>query len=324
LTYHELQKLEYITGKGGNTQAKVQSLVDMGNSLLLKSGIIHHKEGKVWLEEFNLTEEHGASYKMVSGDKIQRSVLTATGYTYKRNSFEALKGLLSNDTAYCPFMFRDGIRGNDYVEGGATFIVLDVDTTDETADEMHDNLDGIMHHIARTSDSSNPYKYRILLASDVEINVSQREWKPLIKLVSESIGVKTADLLPMSQIYYGYKGREVLSCLDGEKLNVSDMIKNIPAITQSSEPLAPLSQRERTAMIGDAFNTFQYAYNASVGTGSISLYRAYKHMADLGFTYEEVMHVINDIVFEYWETPMDSDRFEKTIHTQIKRHYGVV
>lgn len=318
MSYHDLRKAEYISSKNSKPETAVDALVSMANSSLGSKGIVRHEDGMVWLEELKeIAQTHGASYLVTPHNKEERQYVTASGYQYRKDSFANLSRLMTNDVAYSPFRFRDGIRGSDYVEGSATFIVLDIDDSDESYNEIHDILDGIEHHVCMTSDETNPYKFRIILASDVEIDISAREWKALIEKVSSYIGVKS-DILPKSQIFYGFSGRTALSCIDGEKLPISDMLKTIDVRV---EPVKALTSNEKSKVVKDSFNVFNYAYEAPEGQGSIAMFRAFKHAVDLGFTEDETTELLNDIN-SYWEYPMPEDRFEKTIITQIKRHFN--
>ena len=76
------------------------------------------------------------------------------------------------------FIWLSGIRGKDYIIGGADFIVLDIDDTHIKDTECSDQLADYNHIIARGSDANNPYKYRVLLPLDVTITIENEKWKP--------------------------------------------------------------------------------------------------------------------------------------------------
>ena len=108
------------------------------------------------------------------GDKATRAKQCATGYQYKEVGFNKLSTLLNNDTAFSMFEFKDGIRCDENIIGGSSWLIFDVDTSDITDEECHDMLAEYNHHIARTSNSQNPFKFRLIVELDKYIEIDRK------------------------------------------------------------------------------------------------------------------------------------------------------
>lgn len=318
LTYHELQKLEWIK-PSGKPETQVNQLVELGNSKLGTKGILHHQESKVWLEEFIKVEEsgHGASYVKAEGSKEERATKVRDGYVYKRNEFEKLGNLLSNDLAYCAFEFKDGVRSNENIISGATFIVLDIDESDMPYTEVHDMYQDYKHLIAKTSQEDNPFKFRMIMELDVEVKLESRLWKSFMEKVAEYLGLKI-DLLAQSQIYYGFKGRKVLSQLEGEPLPASELMKDLDT---KVEEVVKLTGKARLKAFEDKFNVFSYAYEAEGTTRAVYLFRVFKQAVELGFSKEQVLETIEDIS-DYHGTDLEFIYKRTGLKRQIERAFN--
>ena len=316
ISIHGLRKRELITAKG-NPNNQVEALLRLGNSSLGKEGMLKFDEDLITLELFKEIN-HGASYKMVSGTKEERSYKVHDNFIYKKSDFSNLSKLLCNDTSYVAFEFTDGKRSNDSICSGATFAILDVDDSDITWTEAHDMLQDYTHHVAMTSDDTNPYKFRVMIELDIEVNIDARLWKLFMGRVGKHLGLEL-DLLAQSQQYYGFKGREVLSTLDGEALPASEFVKNLDVVTA---PIKRLTQANLSKVLDDAFDTFSYAYEVSGNTGASSMYRAFKHAKDLGASQEQVIHLLKDIC-EYRDTDFDEIMKRTGMLNQIERSYLV-
>ena len=315
VSVHELKKRGIINGTG-KAETKIQSLIELGNSKLGRDGMLKYNEGFVELEIFK-EAEHGASYKIVSGTKEERSWQCKDGYEYKKSSFDRLANLLKNDTSYCAFEYNNGIRSNDNVCSGATFVVLDIDDSDIEYTEAHDLLGDYTHHIAKTSDDSNPYKFRVLIELDIEVNLDSRLWKNFMAKVGEHLGLEL-DLLPKSQMYFGFKGREVLSCIS-EPLPASEIIKTIDVVPKE---VKRLTKNKVIEAYEDRFDIFKYAYESGGNTAAASMFRAFKHGRDLGMEKEQVVDLLKDIC-DYRGTDFEYIMKRTGMMNQINRDYRI-
>jgi hypothetical protein len=311
LTAHKLSKLGYIDSVRG-VGTKLKDLADMANDI--SEGIYSADGTKITYEKLLNRDVVGASYMKCTGDKDARAKACASGYGYKEVGFPKLGTLLTKDTAFCPFEFEDGKRGNDHIIGGTKWVCLDVDESDVTDEEAHSMLEDFNHHIARTSNKDNPFKFRVLLELDKYVTIDNAKWKKFVASVSKYVGI-TADLLPPSQIYFGYKDRTLLSNLVGDPIEVKEHI--LFANREDAKKPKP-TQRERGEMLDSPMSTFAYGYDAESGGRSLVLIRAAKHAKDLGASVQQILNLVEDIN-NYWVEPLEEKRFERTIRQQIRR-----
>ena len=313
LSAHKLSKMEYIE----NTRAlgtKLNELVDMANTI--SQGVYSVENTNIKYEKLISTQLLGASYMQVKGSKEERAKQCSEGFQYKEVDFDYLSKLLNNDLAYCPFEFQDGKRSNENIVNGCSWICLDVDDSDITDGEAHNMLEDFRHHICRTSNSENPFKFRVIIELDKYIDIEQKLWKKFVGSICDYLGIE-ADLLPQSQIYFGYKGRKVLSNTAGEPLEVKEHLIYTNAQVEKEKPLSIPKQRE---MLEDEMGTFWYAFEMSKGGRSLALIRAARHAKDLNATEYQVVNLMWTIN-NYWVHSLDEEEVERTVISQISRWY---
>lgn len=317
-TVHELKKLGYITSNSNLTQ-KLKELCTYAGSYDT-SGIYTHNEKGIKFELIVKTDECGISYLSVSGTKDYRASHSARGFQHTYVSFARLGKMLEQDFSYSPFKFKDGVRSKENIEGGTKWIALDIDKAIYTDEEMHEILADFNHHIVRTSDSTNAYKYRILLELDAIVDLDDMVFREFIRSICNYLDL-TADLVPKSQIFFSYAGRKILSVTDKNTLETRQHIIN--ATSETTEQIIPalpsnLNDEQKQTLINDPLGTFYYAYTAKNGEGSICLIKAAKHARDLGMTKEQIIELMHDIN-NYWVVPLDPTRFQNTIINQIEK-----
>lgn len=312
---HMLKKLGYIQGTGA-IGPKVKELIKLVSSYD-ESGIYTDMDNGIQFEKIIKTNACGISYLEVSGTKEERAYKCAEGYTYVEVSFEDLGNMLKGDYAYSPFEFKDGIKGKDNIISGAKWICLDIDKSNITDEEAHQLLNNFNHHIVRTSNEDNAFKFRILLELDSYVNVENIMWKAFIKSITDFISI-TADPLPKSQAFFSYAGRNVLSVTNANTIEVRDhLLLAHDSVENKVEP-AKLPKAQQQALLNDPLTTFSYAFEAQPGGRSLSLIRAAKHAKDLGLSNEGIMQLITDIN-DYWDIPMDTEEIDRTIFSQVRR-----
>ena len=204
--------------------------------------------------------------------------------------------------------------------GGCKWIVLDVDDSAITDQEAHFLLMDINHHIARTSDADNEFKFRVLIELSSVLDIPDMQWMHFIRLVSESLAINS-DKIAKSSIYFAYKNREVLSVTDAEPLDPKTYIMQSADILATKELTAPkaLTTAQQKAQLSDPLTTFEFAFNAEHGKGSISMIGAAKKaFNNLGASRDETIQLMHDIN-NYWDYPLDEQRLENTILSQIRR-----
>lgn len=316
ISLHDLKKLSYISGSGA-TKSKVEDLVIMANSYDATGSYTATDTG-IDYKEIVKTDIVGVSYILFSADKKDEEFKAyaadkcARGYEFYETEFAELSLLLSENAVYSPFVFKDGIRHKDNVTGGAKFLVLDIDKSFLTKGEAHVLLNEYNHHVTVTSDPENEYKFRVLLEFDSVVEVDDATWKALVSVVGQELGF-VVDLLPKSQIFFSFAGREVLSQLRGETLDSKSLIEKAKAIIKDKpKPVSALPPKAKEQRLEDPRETFGFAFTAEQGERSVKLYRALAYAIDLGADeayLEHLAHEIND----YWITPMDNTRLENTL-----------
>jgi len=315
VSLHLLRKLGYIPTQGSPTN-RMKELVALATSYD-KAGIYKAKEESITFDAINFSDLSGVSYVQVSGSKETRAKQCESGYTFEEVEFADLAGILEGNYAYCPFKFKDGKRSKAAIESGCKWICLDIDDSNITDEECHFILQDINHHIARTSDPNNEFKFRILLELDAIVDIPDIQWKHFIRSICTYLNIK-ADILPKSQIYFSYEGRNIFSVTDALPLESKDhiMMATSSETRKESEPKR-LTAPQKSAMLDDPLETFNYAFECTAN-GSVNLIRAAYHAKDLGATKEEVLELMRDIN-DFWVYPLEERRFQNTILTQIDR-----
>jgi hypothetical protein len=296
---------------------------------------------------------HGISFKKTSTQLLQKAIKDKAskdyisklksalsyeavwGFSYATLSFDVIGKVLGDDYAFTPFRYKTteegavydkekhplatgGIRGRYNVFSSITWVCLDIDSTTIADNEMHKILSNTNHHIARTSNPDNKFKYRILLElSAPALLKSDLHWKEFVKALSASIGVK-ADMLGRSQLFYGYLGRKVYSTIDKGKIDPSAYLKMADIeVARIEEKLAEAyPKRVADKMLQTPYSTFDFAYEAQNGEGTNKLLAAIHKAKELGASKDYVLELVTSIN-NFWDKPMPADRLRSTVMTAI-------
>ncbi|RLB06857.1 MAG: hypothetical protein DRG27_07020, partial [Deltaproteobacteria bacterium] len=285
-------------------------------------GIVKYENDVMSYKPFEKVGGHGASYVEVQGSKAERALQCHSGFVYKETTFNKLKAIMENDTAYTPFKFADGRRKNDNIISGATWVALDVDDSDITITEMHDMLDGINHHIATTSNAENPYKFRIILEFNNVVDLPVREWKVMGELLGAELGIKIDPAtFTKSQIMFGYKGSIVYSEIHGEPYDITSVVKTVSSkISESFNKKVQPTITQKRNMLDNPLQTFAYAFKDNVSARSLTLFRVWNHIFDLGGSSADAKNIMSDLNYSFWSNPISDERFEAYVK-QMERKY---
>lgn len=313
ISLHNLRKLGFIS-TAGKVQDRMKELINLASSYDSK-GIYTITDDGINYECQILTDTIGVSYLEVAGTKDQRARQCANGFEYTTCTFEDLSDMLSQDLAYSPFEFEGGIRGKDNITSGCKWVVLDIDESNITDEECHFMLSHINHHIARTSDGDNPFKFRVLIELDAMVDIDNQHWKAFIQSITTDLAL-IADPLGKAQIFFSYADRPILSVTDGAPLATKDHI--IASNQTEVASVKTLKPTERATALKNPHSTFEYAFEASSGSRSVSLIRAAYHAKDLGAEKEQIIALVHQIN-NYWLDPLDEDEIKRTIVSQISR-----
>ena len=326
ISAHELKKADFIHSV---TKQSLQALTTLASGYD-SFGIytLLENDSKILYEPIIKTDILQISYKEIDTTLLAKAVATKdkdaarvakgqiattvhNGFEFAEITFVDLGELLVGDYAYSPFQFAHGVRGKENILGGAKWLVLDVDSSVLTAEEVHFLLSDINHHISLSADPSNHYKFRVLLELDTVVTLSATAWKLFYLSVAEELGI-SVDPVPQSQIFYsyGYGTREVLSVTTETPVETREHI--IKAKEREQQKLANkpvLSNAQTKLLLKDPETTFAYAFHASNGTASRNIYRMMQHAKELGATYEQTQQLIHE-VNQYYDVPFTSHRLE--------------
>ena len=334
ITLHDLRKMGYIP-KTGNAEAKMKELVKLAASYdpeaiyaVTDDGIDY--EGIIPTDDINLSFKPVNNSKLISliaqgadkahiSDEKQSIARTAVyGYESGPAEFADLGPMLQRDLAYSPFEFIDGTRSKANLIPRTKWIVFDIDDSSISDEEVHFLLSDINHHVARTSDPSNAYKFRLLIELDATVELNAIEWKAFYSSVASELALNV-DQLPQSQIFYAYSSTpEVLSVTDCSPFRIRDHIMTAKEQAIKAPSPTKLSTPQKKAQLQDPLETFAYCFNAPSGTGSRAMIRMIYHAKDLEATKIEIVELLNDVQL-FWDYPMEDHRFNHTILGSIDR-----
>lgn len=333
ISLHILIKLGYIS-KTGNSTTKMIELVKLASSYD-PTGIYSVQESKIFYELIEKTDVIGASHLAIDNSGIQQAIRdhrpksiiqeekskvaasALQGYVYDEAVFASLGNLLTTDLAFTPFQLIDGKRGKENTHGKIKWVCLDVDDSKITDEEAHIILSSLNHHIARTSDVDNPFKFRIILELDAAVEVPDKIWKYFLESLQDYLSINI-DPISRSHIIFGYVGRNVLSVTDAFTLEAKEHLMFAHSAEASKPVQVELSAKQKEVALGTPMSTYAYAFEAGMGEGSRRLIQAAYHARKLGASNHDIellIHEIND----YWEYPMDLNRLETTILVQVRR-----
>jgi len=277
---------------------------------------------------------HGISYKQVDNSAIAEaykrnasadyiatlkarvSFEATIGYQYTEVPFSKLAGVMCNDYAYSPFKYKTieegatynakafphpygGIRNKNNVTGKCSWVSLDIDTTNVADKDFHKIMGNINHHIARTSNPDNQYKYRVAVPLTTAVDIDNEHWKFFIGSIAKYLQCNI-DRLPKSQLLIGYDNREVLSKLDGIDLDPAPHIEMaIAQVNALNEERIDISPADASKALQQPYTTFEFAYNAEVGNRWATSHAAIHKAKELGASdkyIEDLMYSINDFL----------------------------
>ena len=297
--------------------------------------------------------QHGASFLVVDNDPIQEAIAAKAhkdtiqylkqqvawyavyGFEYAESSFEGLGFLLGHDYGFTPFKYRSveegavydiekhpdawgRVRGRENVNQQTSWLCLDVDDSLLTDEEMHSILANINHHIARTSNKDNPYKFRVIVELTKKTTITEDEWKPFLKSMIDYLGIPKLDMLGRSQVFYGYNNREVLSVLDREAVDPQRHIEmaRMKVAELEEKKALELPPGQRDTALKNRYSTFGFAYDAASGEGTTKLMAAVHKAKEMGADREYIVDLVHRIN-NFWDHPMPMGRLKSTVMAGI-------
>jgi len=325
ISLHELKKQAYVIG-AGQSKAKVEELAKLANSCDPEGSYSIHENG-IQYKQLIKTDIVGVSHIFFdqnfdnkSGSEIKDFMTRncAKGYEFTETDFEEISIMLEYNAAYSCFRFENGKRGKDNLIGGAKFVILDIDKSYITDEEVHVLLNEYNHYVVRTSDPENEFKFRVLLEFDSVVNIDERLWKCFLQEIGDELGL-TIDILPQSQVFFSFAGRNQLKQLNGSTLKTKYLLgKASERFHDKPKAVSELPAKEKNNKLADPRESFSFAFTAEKGERSVKLYRALAYAIDLGADEEYIINIANEIN-DYWMESIDKDRLERTLITPALR-----
>jgi hypothetical protein len=251
--------------------------------------------------------------------KVNISTLSLKGYSknqrekqttfkkYMTVNFNQLESMLYRDFMYSPFGFKTNYRKTDNICQPAKFMVIDVDTTNISIYDRHQELkdEDIIHLIATTSNPDNIYKYRVLIPFSHELY--EFDYRYLVRGVRLKGLIEDMDVASEkpAQPFYSYENSKVLINLEGDVLNVEDYIITPEensiyidkAVTIDSEDFKLMCEQYRMARQGYRSRT---------------LIKIGYEMANKGYSKAEIrkgLYYINNM----WVSPKSDSELERRV-----------
>lgn len=253
--------------------------------------------------------------------KEQRGNLSGNNYELKKfNSFDSVKEVLCNDTIYCSFKLKDGIRTTENIIPETNLLIFDMDLPYISAFMMHSLLNDINHHIALTSNVNNIYKFRIIIELDKIYTIKPIYYKRVIEEINKQyLFGFTTDLLPITQCYYGYKDREVLSVINKSPISIKNILSKV--ISNYKEKIISEKERKELLLPNNLNNSFYWAFNAEKGSRNKTLIKVINAMYSLGASKKQTLEFIKKVNISF-TSPLDENYLNKCIYPHLDKKYS--
>lgn len=233
---------------------------------------------------------------------------------------EKLIDMLNTCIAYCPYHFKDNIRNQKNLIPITNLLVFDIDDAEFSIQELHNLLKGNLNHLlATTKDSSNEYKYRLLIPLDCTIELEQN-YSRLMKYVAREYLLNiNYDKLPQCQVFFSYENSKIYYELDSNYIDIKKCLLQIKS--ESHQEFTKKTTKERKQLLDNKYATFDFAFNSEKGERHKNLIRVINICYDLGATMEEVENLLYEIN-EFMYYPLDETDLIKTILPHLRKKYG--
>lgn len=217
-----------------------------------------------------------------STGKEERKFIT-TFTKYINTDFSLLPHLLNHNHMYSVFNYAGYHRMLSNVVSDANLLVLDVDHTGISMQEVFDNLvdEDLQVIVSTTSSKDNEYKYRVLLPLDREVDT--KEYKRLMLGITENKLVTDIDEVSPVQIFYAYKDSKILTNFKGSSLIVDDYIADKQAVVEHQ-----IADTADTELPEDFYKEFRSFFTATPGKRTKRLARAGYLMIESGYNRSQV------------------------------------
>lgn len=290
-------------------------------------GLYTYTDESIIYEPFEQDTKISISYKPLPPftNKKTWNKLCGSGYIAKTyENFEELAELLSTDCSFSPFIYKDGKRDKEHCINRTSVLIFDVDKSTIDIDGVHQLIcnQNINHHIAMTSDPNNIFKFRVILELDKEYPIQERFYRKIMLLVKKKVllDLFECDSLPMSQMFYGYANRSVLSLVVGESICLKTFI--VEAMNETKAKA--LTKKQIDNALGNSFyETFSWAFEQTRGKRNITLIRLINAMKnDYLATYEQILEGVHK-ANNTFDNPLTDEELDKAIFPHLNKLFNV-
>lgn len=223
-----------------------------------------------------------------------------------KNLPKNVSNLLSTDCMFNMYLYKQGINDKNGLYGTSNIIVLDIDITDVSIQECHEKLIEYYHSMARTTDKTNDYKYRILLHTDTQIPILPNiQYKYILECIDKELGVVT-DKLPQSQKFFGFKGSEVLKS-NATLFPMSEIVKQAMLIKEPTNAIERYTEQEKSNLLDSKLTTFNSFFQQQPNSRNMTLFNAGMYARDLGADKEYITELFTLINSNFTKSYSDKE-----------------
>lgn len=204
-----------------------------------------------------------------------------------QRDFTDLVRMLNKDYIFSPWNYIGYEQNLNNICSDAQFVVIDVDYTSIPLNQRLSELqaEGLQCIIATTSDSTNWYKYRVLIP--LNRPVTPYEYRLLVKGIQANGLIPDMDLASAkpSQKFYSYADSVIVFDFTGSALSVDDYMLD----PQTSE----LRLLDPSADVADILHEFDSYRYATKGRRTKNLLHAAYKCLEYGLTDSQLEQVVN-------------------------------
>ncbi len=152
--------------------------------------------------------------------KTERAKMVSGGnFNYVRTKFENMVEMLQSDNSFSAFEYKENIRSDENCIGKTNLLILDIDDSDETMQEVSNAMQELNHIAVSSSDKNNPYKFRLIVKLNSEIELNKMMYQKVIESFGSEYGL-IIDKLSRAQLYHAYIDSKVIVNIDQEDFDV--------------------------------------------------------------------------------------------------------
>ena len=227
--------------------------------------------------------------------------------------------LASNETSYAAYHFNQGHRTLENLVRKSNVLLIDVDDTKFSIQDMHSILADYRHVLSTTSDKTNMFKYRIIIELDSFIELNNIQWKIFYGSVCNMLHIDYDENINQAGFMIGYDDSLILKN-EGKLLPASSHVERALSDAVEPEKIVQLTdQDDLDAAFDEREDTYAYWYdNPAMSQRSLKLYSLMRKLCAVGFDREMVVEILEE-VNDGLDFPLPTNRMRDTLLKQIPR-----